>query len=687
MLIFIKTAFTKYNVIFLFQIILTIFFLAELSLVNYFPLVSCEVAPFYLLLAIMGLFLLQFTLFRLQLLPEDQVFPYSRLKDKNYLIIIVIFLIFCYLFHAYGGAKFFTFDDKKYYAYVKSFVIDGDFDFLNDYQQLRVEDPYHLHLRTKAGRPPNIYPPGSMALWLPFYFLIHILLKIIRLFDPGLLTDGLIQPYRNSVGLATIFYACLACLIIYRMLKDYVKKSLAITSVLMFILSAFLIYYIIFSPLMPTVCEAFIATLFIFLWLKWRKGGNFYRHLLLGSAGGLSIFIRPTLGIFLLLPAIDIMSGFVASLRHKNWGAIKRECFLSVALLIGIAVGAMPLLLVWKAVYGEWIVSFSRYYPWLSSPFILQVLFSWRHGLISWSPITLFCLLGLIFLTIKHKEIGLSFIAIFLMILYINASQKDWWGGGSFGARRFASLTPIFCFGLAFFLQRIKNKIGKKLLIPVLIFFCCLIIWNLLLLYQFERNLINSSDSTHPITLLNNNKSILLQRLPETAKLTGYWIKGLSLGISANQYHKLKSSSSFTGDFLIDIAGEDEPFIGKNWGIKDHQGDISFRWSLRGLSTLLFSLKKTASYHLFIHCWPYTYPSSPPQSITLRINGHRLPAIPLQNKPKRYNILIPKKYFKKGINQIKIFSAYSIRPSYFIPNLDPRKISVSFDYFSFISAD
>jgi len=458
----IKTILSNYNVIFILHLILGFFFLAEICLVDYFPFAKWEIDPFFLLLAILGLIIIQSILFKLKIPSDSEVFPYNRLKDKNYIWILLIFLIFCYIFHANGGAHF-SIDDKKYYSYIKSLVIDGDLDFQNEYQQLRVEDPYHLHSRTKAGRPPNIYPPGSMALWLPFYIAIHIILKTIKLFDAGLLTNGLIQPYKNAVGIATIFYACLAFLIIYRMLKYYVKKAFSLAAILILLLSGFLLYYIIFTPLMSTVCGVFMTSLFIFLWLKWRKSENFYHFFALGTAAGILIFIRPTLGIFLLLPLIDIIKNFLANKNYKSWHTIIRSLWLSFSLSIGVILGAAPLLLVWNAVYGEWIVSFSRYFSWLSSPYIIQILFSWRHGLISWSPIILFSIIGLIILTIRHKDIGFSFLIIFLLILYINASQKDWWAGGSFGARRFASLTPIFCFGLAFFLQWIKTKIGIKL--------------------------------------------------------------------------------------------------------------------------------------------------------------------------------------------------------------------------------
>jgi hypothetical protein len=679
---YLKTLITNYNIIFILQIILLFIFLTEICLADYYPFVRWEIAPLFLLLGILGLFILQILLYKLRIIREENVFPYNRLKDKNYLYLVILFIILCYIFHSNGGAHF-SIDDKKYYAYVKSLAIDGDLDFQNEYQELQVQDNYHLNYRTKAGRPPNIYPPGSMSLWLPFFILIHFVLKVISHLDLGLLTNGVIQPYKNALGLATIFYACIAFIIIYKILKEYVKKSSAIFSVMLIILSTFLLYYIVFSPLMSTICEVFMVSLFIYLWLKQRKEPSIILNLVLGIAGGLLIFIRATFIVFLILPLADIISNIFKYKIRSNKVLTDKNLVQLTSFFPGIILGAIPLFLVWKAVYGEWFVNFSRYFSWLSSPHIFKVLFSWRHGLISWSPIILFSLIGLVILAIKKREIGISFCIIFLLLLYINASQKDWWAGGSFGARRFASLAIIFAFGFAFFLQWIIDNTSKKAGITLWMIFLVLMIFNFLLMYQFEKNLISRSDSVRPLVMLKHSKYIVMQKIPESLKLIPSWLCGRRFGVSAQKYHELSKCEPFSNDFTIDIGGNDHLFIGKNWGTKDRTEDISFRWSLRGLSTLLFPLKDPSSYLLLIHCWPYTYPNSPQHSIELEINGHKLTTIPIKIQSTIYSVKIPEEYFKNSINELKIISAHSIRPCYFSPTLDPRKISVAFDYFSF----
>jgi hypothetical protein len=59
----------------------------------------------------------------------------------------------------------------------------------------------------------------------------------------------------------------------------------------------------------------------------------------------------------------------------------------------------------------------------------------------------------------------LFLLALFAQI-YLNAGVRDWYGGGSFGARRMLSSFPVLAFGLAVFIEKIiRNKIVFGLMI------------------------------------------------------------------------------------------------------------------------------------------------------------------------------------------------------------------------------
>jgi hypothetical protein len=82
-------------------------------------------------------------------------------------------------------------------------------------------------------------------------------------------------------------------------------------------------------------------------------------------------------------------------------------------------------------------------------------------------PVTFFSVLGLFLLSKRQPRLVMPLLAVLLLELYVNASTRDWFGGGGFGPRRYISELPIFIIGYAGFLQafsgRIKAIVGGAL--------------------------------------------------------------------------------------------------------------------------------------------------------------------------------------------------------------------------------
>ena len=83
------------------------------------------------------------------------------------------------------------------------------------------------------------------------------------------------------------------------------------------------------------------------------------------------------------LPALDALRG------PATWPAPRAAARLALT-LGAAALGLVPQMLVWHALYGEWLLAappqgadFVR----LTRPFLLETLFSSRHGLLSWTPV------------------------------------------------------------------------------------------------------------------------------------------------------------------------------------------------------------------------------------------------------------------------------------------------------------
>jgi hypothetical protein len=130
-----------------------------------------------------------------------------------------------------------------------------------------------------------------------------------------------------------------------------------------------------------------------------------------------------------------------------------------------VTVGALPQMLAWKAIYGEYLLPYppqGTEFLRLSRPFLLNTLFSSRHGLLSWTPVFWLCFAGLVLLTLKNpRRFGILW-APLMITTYVNACTGDWWSGGAFSGRRFDSVLPIFALGLAAFLRAAMGFLKRR---------------------------------------------------------------------------------------------------------------------------------------------------------------------------------------------------------------------------------
>jgi hypothetical protein len=184
-------------------------------------------------------------------------------------------------------------------------------------------------------------------------------------------------------------------------------------------------------------------------WLCWRlvSGNEEVSPLLLGVVFGLATVTR--LQHALLLPAV-VYAG-VRSRRTPRFFAL----FAAGAAIPVAAQGAA-----WHAVYGTPLGPLARGanlegVTWM--PFrtleLVPVLFSPWHGLLSWSPVVIVAIAGWIAL---HRKGGAArYLSVVLMLMFAgelianSALDRYWWGGMSFGARRFVDLAAPFAIGIA----------------------------------------------------------------------------------------------------------------------------------------------------------------------------------------------------------------------------------------------
>ena len=84
-----------------------------------------------------------------------------------------------------------------------------------------------------------------------------------------------------------------------------------------------------------------------------------------------------------------------------------------------------------------------------------------------------------------RKLVGLLMLVFVLQVLVVGA-YSTWWGGASFGARRFINCIPIFALGLVVIVDTLRGR-AFRFACAVLVF---LVMWNFGLAVQYSVGLI-----------------------------------------------------------------------------------------------------------------------------------------------------------------------------------------------------
>jgi hypothetical protein len=161
-----------------------------------------------------------------------------------------------------------------------------------------------------------------------------------------------------------------------------------------------------------------------------------------GVAAGLAFAIRPQNATFLVVPFL-----IGATPAFRKW----------MRIAIGFLAGALPQLVVTFVLYGNPLIlfnvapgnaqrpwhSFERFWTW-------EPIFSWYHGLGTWTPLVIVGILGFPLLVRAHRGLGAAAILMFLAQWAANATiDRFFWAGSSFGQRRFDNCTIFFILGAA----------------------------------------------------------------------------------------------------------------------------------------------------------------------------------------------------------------------------------------------
>jgi hypothetical protein len=399
-------------------------------------------------------------------------------------------------------------DGVGYYAFARAPLIEHNFDFTEDYRHANESfrgtrlDEYgqpRPEFRTPTGHLDNHFTVGPAMLWTPFLLLAHAGVLLARAFGSSIPADGFSAPYRIAMAFATALYGFLGLLLAFRLARRYVEERWALVATFSIWWASSLPVYMYFNPSWSHAHSAFAVALFLWYWHETRANRSLAQWFVLALIAGLMLDVYYANAMVLVVLAVKGIPQYLSALRRDSRASTENlrvsNLFVSHLLFaVVLLVCLLPIFITRYIIYGN--AFESGYVPlrdWLwSSPAFLSVLFSSNHGLLTWTPVLLFSILGLFLLWRCAPRVGAPLLAAFLAFYLLIACYPDWAGISSYGNRFFVSLTALFILGLAVFLDRFAQFLRprKAAFAAASVPLALLVLWNVGLMFQWGSHLI-----------------------------------------------------------------------------------------------------------------------------------------------------------------------------------------------------
>ena len=402
--------------------------------------------------------------------------------------LVVLLLVSVVELHAVGGRL--AGDGVSYYVYVRSLMKDADLDFTDEYTRYGMIDRADLKVPTRTGHRRSIFSVGPGLAWIPFFAMGEAAARVEGALGRDVDLSGYGPEHVNAVALGSLLYGFAAVLLLHDLLRRHFRPDTALLAAVLVWWATFLHWYMVYQPTMSHAVSAFGAALVVWLWDRQRDRGDLGSAAMLGLACGFAMCLRWQNGLLLLLPAWDAVAAGRRTRADWPRGARRGATLVAAAL-----VGASPQMAAWKAIYGEWLL---RYPPHgadflrLDHPYVLQTLFSSRHGLLSWTPVLWGGYLGFLWLWRRRGPLFWPLLPPLVAMTYVNMCSGDWWAGGSFSNRRFDSLLPLLAVGLAGSLEAMRRALARHPQAAVCALVVPAVVWNLGAITQVQRGAVGA---------------------------------------------------------------------------------------------------------------------------------------------------------------------------------------------------
>ena len=540
-------------------------------------------------------------------------------------------------------------DAVEYYAHVRSLYFDHDVDFANEFEHFGIIERGDKIRPTVTGHRRTIFSVGPALLWLPFYAAGDLVARAA-----GDVQDGYSAWHIRATCIASLAYGVAGLLLIYSLLAASVQRAAAFWTVGLLLYATFLYWYMVHEAVMSHAPSFFMAALVLRIWWAGRAELSWPRATALGLTIGLAATVRWQNGVLLLLPALTLLE----TLRHRSASgrpaALGRALVQGPAILVAFALGALPQMLAWKAVFGQYLLDdpphgsdFLR----LDHPYLLETFFSSRHGLLYWTPVLWLAFLGFIPFIRRARRTALSLLLPLLIMTYVNVCSGDWWAGGSFSNRRFDSALPLLACGLAYALDALLTAVRRRpgrLLVAAA---ACLVLWNHLFMLQYRRNLIPRDDVVSFARVARNNAGLLAQAVGTPLAWPANWIFAWRHDLPVAQYdlavgkYLFYRQNNLEGVIDLGDPAVDPALLDAGWTRLRPCGPGAVCRSVREHARVFAPLDVPETLDVAVH-------ARGRGTLSMAVNRRPVAELPLANELQALRVRVPAELWRRELNEI-----------------------------------
>ncbi len=367
----------------------------------------------------------------------------------KYINLIFLFIAFNLGVYFFLSSSFINPDGIGYVSYLPTVLFQRTFNFFPFYHFFHLQIPDAI---TAPGWPVNIWSFGSAFLWSPVYGLGKLgqIIAGQRMLPFNATDMALINSSSMLLGLGAFWFMVDSS-------RRFNLPGRALASLTAFFGTP-LFFYAFMAGTTSHAASAFMTGGAVWFWISTRNVKDFLRWFCLGILCGIAAMVRPQEGLVLILPFWDIIA------RRWREKEIPSPVFKAAGgVFLGFIVGFFPQALIWRMMYGSFFhapSAFNLRWNYFALP---EILFSSFHGLLTWTPLFLLSVIGLMW---DMKGEGGPLLAFLLAQIFLNSFSLAWWEGFSFGLRQMTGSAVVVSIGIGFFLkmadQRFKGNFARR---------------------------------------------------------------------------------------------------------------------------------------------------------------------------------------------------------------------------------